>query len=115
MAAAWDETTPAEIKGYIVYAASKVEAERAAWKFVEAQKPGFVLNTIIPNFNVSYPASRLQDQTNFMGVYSPALSSILKSVARPWAGQETCSREMRFLHVFFLRVSLPQQHQCASP
>jgi nucleoside-diphosphate-sugar epimerase len=35
-----------------VYAASKIEAERAVWKFVEDEKPSFTVNTIIPNTNV---------------------------------------------------------------
>ncbi|KAL1985643.1 hypothetical protein VTN96DRAFT_7510 [Rasamsonia emersonii] len=51
VSAAWDESTPADARRYIVYAASKVEAERAAWKWVETHKPGFVLNAVIPNFN----------------------------------------------------------------
>lgn len=51
--AAWSETTPAEQKAYVVYATSKLEAERKAWKWVEDNKPEFVLNTILPNMNVS--------------------------------------------------------------
>ncbi|KAL1966625.1 hypothetical protein VTN77DRAFT_4036 [Rasamsonia byssochlamydoides] len=51
VAAAWDEATPAEARPYVVYAASKVEAEKAAWKWVETHKPGFVLNAVLPNFN----------------------------------------------------------------
>lgn len=35
-----------------IYSASKVEAERAAWKFIEIEKPQFVLNTVCPNFNI---------------------------------------------------------------
>lgn len=31
-----------------VYAASKALAEKAAWKFVEEKKPGFVLNAVLP-------------------------------------------------------------------
>lgn len=34
-----------------VHAASKVLGEQAAWKFVQDEKPGFVLNTILPNMN----------------------------------------------------------------
>ena len=30
------------------YMASKVEAERAVWKFVEEQKPGFMVNAVLP-------------------------------------------------------------------
>ncbi|KAK2058429.1 NAD dependent epimerase/dehydratase [Colletotrichum caudatum] len=48
--AAWDPNTPKEMKPAVVYAASKAEGERAAWKWVEEHKPGYVLNTILPNF-----------------------------------------------------------------
>lgn len=33
-----------------VYQASKVLQEQEAWKFVRERKPGFVLNTVLPNF-----------------------------------------------------------------
>lgn len=51
--AAWSEGTPAEQKPFLVYAASKTEAERAAWTWVQDNKPGFVLNTVLPCLNVS--------------------------------------------------------------
>lgn len=35
----------------IVYAASKAEGERALWKFVKEEKPSFVANAILPNWN----------------------------------------------------------------
>ena len=37
--------------GYDVYGASKTEAERAVWKFVEEEKPEFVVNSVLPNAN----------------------------------------------------------------
>ncbi|RFU35043.1 hypothetical protein B7463_g1306, partial [Scytalidium lignicola] len=49
--AAWSEKTPESQKAYAVYAASKTEGERQAWKWVAEKKPGFVLNTIVPNIN----------------------------------------------------------------
>lgn len=36
---------------YPVYAASKALSEKEAWKFVREEKPGFVLNTVLPNIN----------------------------------------------------------------
>lgn len=33
-----------------VYAASKVQQEQEVWRFVEAQKPHFVVNTVLPDF-----------------------------------------------------------------
>lgn len=38
--------------GFLVYAASKTEGERALWKFVKTEKPAFVANAVLPNFNV---------------------------------------------------------------
>ncbi|GIK00982.1 hypothetical protein Aspvir_005012 [Aspergillus viridinutans] len=34
-----------------VYAASKTLSEKEAWKFMDEKKPGFTLNTILPNIN----------------------------------------------------------------
>lgn len=36
---------------FCVYAASKTEGERAMWEFVKKEKPGFVANAVLPNFN----------------------------------------------------------------
>ncbi|EED23358.1 cinnamoyl-CoA reductase, putative [Talaromyces stipitatus ATCC 10500] len=49
--AAWDKDSPEELRGGHVYRASKVEVERAAWKFVEEKKPKFVFNAVLPNVN----------------------------------------------------------------
>ena len=37
-------------QAYIIHAASKALTERAAWTFMKNTKPGFVLNTVLPNF-----------------------------------------------------------------
>ncbi|KAF8322637.1 NAD(P)-binding protein [Clavulina sp. PMI_390] len=37
--------------GRIVYAASKVLSERAAWDFMEKEKPNFQLTTVLPSWN----------------------------------------------------------------
>ncbi|GAA5983833.1 hypothetical protein JCM5350_007564 [Sporobolomyces pararoseus] len=37
-------------KGSLAYASSKTQAEQAAWKFVEDNKPSFVLNVVNPAF-----------------------------------------------------------------
>lgn len=52
MRAAWDEATPAENKPFHVYAASKTEGERAAWKWVKENQPGFTFNSVLPNLGV---------------------------------------------------------------
>lgn len=38
--------------GLAAYGASKTQGEQAAWKWVEDNKPGFVLNTVCPNANI---------------------------------------------------------------
>jgi nucleoside-diphosphate-sugar epimerase len=35
-----------------VYTATKTESEKAAWKWVKENKPGFVLNAVLPNANM---------------------------------------------------------------
>lgn len=37
---------------FIVYAASKTAGEKEFWKFIKEEKPSFVANTVLPNFNV---------------------------------------------------------------
>ncbi|KAI9767825.1 MAG: hypothetical protein M1839_004339 [Geoglossum umbratile] len=45
---AWTAPPYDQSRGPIVYAASKVQAEREAWQFVEKNKPAFVFNTVLP-------------------------------------------------------------------
>lgn len=37
---------------FVVYAASKTEGEKALWEFVSKEKPNFVANAILPNWNL---------------------------------------------------------------
>lgn len=37
---------------FIVYAASKTEGERAMWDFVKRERPAFVANAVLPNWNL---------------------------------------------------------------
>lgn len=46
--AAWAPPPYDATRGMITYIASKVEAEKAVWKFIEEEKPGFVLNVVSP-------------------------------------------------------------------
>ena len=46
---AWAPPPYDRSRAYIVYAASKTQAERGAWEFVRKTKPGFVFNTVLPN------------------------------------------------------------------
>jgi nucleoside-diphosphate-sugar epimerase len=45
---AWAPPPYGPERAMITYGASKVEAERAVWKFVKDNKPGFVVNTVNP-------------------------------------------------------------------
>ncbi|KAE8319169.1 hypothetical protein BDV41DRAFT_521331 [Aspergillus transmontanensis] len=46
-----DPSVPVAQKSYLVYAASKTESEREAWKWVKQNKPGFDFNTVLPDTN----------------------------------------------------------------
>lgn len=46
--AAWAPPPYEASRGMITYMASKVEAEKAAWKFIKDEKPSFVLNVVSP-------------------------------------------------------------------
>jgi len=65
------EGWPAD-QGVHVYSASKVEGEKALWKFVKEEKPAFVANAILPNFNFgrTLPGQSLGGSASFIpGVY----------------------------------------------
>ena len=57
----WNDTTVEKVKAMKepykpegameVYGASKTEAEKAVWKFVQEEEPGFVVNCVLPNAN----------------------------------------------------------------
>jgi hypothetical protein len=51
---AYNPDAPEHMKGMFGYAASKTEGEKAAWKWVEKNKPGFQFNTVLPDFTVSF-------------------------------------------------------------
>ena len=61
--AAWKPPPYEPERAWAVYAASKTEAEQRMWEFIKEEKPGFVLNTILPNstfgqiFSAQQPAS----------------------------------------------------------
>lgn len=57
---AWAPAPYEEERKWIVYAASKTEAERAAWKFVEEEKPAFEFSTVLPSVNFGAPLIKTQ-------------------------------------------------------
>lgn len=56
--------------GFTVYSASKTEAEKACWKFVEEEKPSFELSTVLPNTN-----------------FGPVFDKAMPASTGAWAGQ----------------------------
>ncbi|KAK3682882.1 hypothetical protein B0T22DRAFT_472171 [Podospora appendiculata] len=50
--AAWAPPPHGPIQGAVVYAASKTEAERAIWKFVDEETPAFAVNSVLPYFTL---------------------------------------------------------------
>ncbi|KAM3421239.1 hypothetical protein BST61_g1645 [Cercospora zeina] len=49
---AWASPPYTPERAFPVYGASKVEGEKALWQFVKEQKPHFVANAVLPNFNM---------------------------------------------------------------
>jgi len=49
---AWSKAAPPDQMPFTVYAASKTESERESWKWMKANNPHFVLNTVLPNYNM---------------------------------------------------------------
>lgn len=47
---AWAPPPYTNAREWDVYGASKTQAEKECWKFVREKKPGFVLNTVLPNY-----------------------------------------------------------------
>ncbi|CAN9194470.1 unnamed protein product [Alternaria alternata] len=48
---AYDPNFQHPSKGFIVYGAAKAMSEKAAWKYMQEEKPHFTFNTILPNAN----------------------------------------------------------------
>ncbi|KAJ5153673.1 NAD-dependent epimerase/dehydratase [Penicillium coprophilum] len=71
---AYNPDTPEHLKGLFTYAASKTEGEKAAWKWMENNKPNFQFNTVLPDFTVS---SFLRWQIQKDGINSNKLGRIL--------------------------------------
>ncbi|KAL9082953.1 MAG: hypothetical protein Q9165_008716 [Trypethelium subeluteriae] len=55
-----------------VYAASKTLSEKEAWKFMDEKKPGFILNTVLPNINFGASLD-LANQEYYVDVQDDAL------------------------------------------
>ncbi|CZR67169.1 related to NADPH-dependent aldehyde reductase [Phialocephala subalpina] len=85
---AWKEPYGPE-KGYINYVASKIITEKAVWKFVEEEKPGFELNVVCPYMNMGKVLDKNQNpgartmMAGFVGgtEQTKALLAIIPNVA----------------------------------
>ncbi|KAI5459554.1 aldehyde reductase [Mariannaea sp. PMI_226] len=60
-------------RGFVVYAASKTQAEKQMWKFHEEKNPNFVLNTVLPSMNVGKSLDRKNQGY-------PSTSALVKAV-----------------------------------
>ncbi|KJY01661.1 aldehyde reductase like protein [Zymoseptoria brevis] len=49
---AWAPPPYEDDRAFPVYAASKVEGEKALWRFMKEEKPSFVANAVLPNYNM---------------------------------------------------------------
>ncbi|KAK3652916.1 hypothetical protein LTR56_004864 [Elasticomyces elasticus] len=90
--AAWDESTSAEIRGFMVYAASKTEGERAAFNWVKKNNPGFILNSVLPDYTIGE-------------VLHPSIGSIGYLTTQFLEGNETVIN--RYLPVLLLLCNCP--------
>jgi nucleoside-diphosphate-sugar epimerase len=77
-----------------VYKASKVEQEKALWKFVEEEKPPFVVNTVLPSWICGQLFNKIQNPS----------SAIL--VRELYNGQERWLRDLGVCKFWFCSIDL---------
>ena len=58
--AAWAPPPYNDDRGLAVYSASKTLAEKECWRFMQEQKPAFVLNAVLPNCTIGRILSKRQ-------------------------------------------------------
>ncbi|VUC24634.1 unnamed protein product [Clonostachys rosea] len=71
---AWNGEDPMR-RGKVIYAASKALSEMKAFEWVRENKPSFVFNSVVPNFNMGVPAA--PDKAGF-GSSSAILAALLR-------------------------------------
>ncbi|KAL8283999.1 hypothetical protein RQP46_005112 [Phenoliferia psychrophenolica] len=79
---AWMVPDSDPLKPLHVYSASKVKGERAMWNFMEEEKPGFVLNAVLPDLNfgefLDHSTARNESTGGYLAdVYRGDLSSMM--------------------------------------
>lgn len=67
---------------WIVYGASKTEAERALWKFRDEKKPGFKINAVLPatNFGPVLSRDEISSTGNFLKMVYDGRMAALQGV-----------------------------------
>ena len=83
---AWKDPPYTPDRAWAVYGASKMQAEQAIWKFVKERKPGFVVNTVLPDVTMGEILS--EKQPAFTGawvksIYEGSLDAV-KDVPPQW-------------------------------
>lgn len=68
--AAWAPPPYEPSRAMLVYAASKVAAEQALWKFVEERKPRFTTNSVNPAAILGEPLHEKHAMTNGNWIYN---------------------------------------------
>ena len=90
--AAWKPPPYEKERAWAVYGASKTQAEQEIWKFLKEDKPGFVLNTVLPNANFGPILSDKQPASTagwIKSLYNGDLDAVttVKSTPPQWSKQ----------------------------
>ena len=84
---AWKPPPYEAERAWATYGASKTQAEQEMWKFVKEHKPGFVLNTVLPNTNFGEILSEKQPASTgawVKSIYNGNLDAV-KGVPPQWS------------------------------
>lgn len=65
---AWAPPPHTPDRAFAVYAASKLEAEKACWKFMEEKKPAFEFNAVLPSGNYGPPLGEGQNSPSYIAI-----------------------------------------------
>lgn len=80
---AWKPPPYTPERAFYTYAASKVAGEKALWKFMKDERPAFVANAILPNFNVGAILTA-------GGPTGSSVESLLKGEVPPFPPRKHC-------------------------
>ena len=97
--AAWKPPPYEKERAWPVYSASKTQAEQEMWKFTEENKPGFVLNTVLPDTNFGEILSDKQPASTGgwpKKIYNGELDAV-KDVPPQWSKQLNPRSVYRYL------------------